>query len=535
MHKKYINLFLFINFIFTIYLFFFKQFNSNFLLISGDHYDGVASAILTSHWDSFFSGFSKWNTQFFFYPIKNSIGYTDSFFINGLFASIFRIFNLDIFLSFEFSNIIIKSLGFISMYYLLCKFYKSYLINICLASTFTLYSPGIMAGHPQLYTVAFAPFLTLLLLKAIKFFKNNKKKSIIFFTIAFLFLGMWLMTNFYMSFYYLLFLLFVLILFLITFKKLNKILFFLNKNKIYLFFIILIGFLTIIPFLITYLPIYKETNGFSLIENFEYTQKPFDLINFGEGSLLWGNFYSYIKLNYKIFQDGEHIVGYPFFFLLLFLIGGINVCLIIKKNLKEKLIFILFLSSIFFLFLVTRFGSFSLWITLCKIIPGASSARVAARIFIFLTFPMTIIIASYLNVLQSYFNNKFLIFIICIALIFEQFNTKPYVFLNRLISLNTVNNISKEYKNCETFFLVNPAGWEGHSYYEASVPAMLIAESLHIPTLLGISSASVKDYNLYYTPDKEFETRVINYAKKHQVTNLCKYDLKENKWSNLSF
>ena len=251
----------------SIYLFFYKQFNSNFSVLFGDPYDGVIEAVLVGHWYKVVSLIHHWNQPFFFYPHEDTLGYNDSYLIYGLLSLPFRFMGINILTTQEYVHVIVKAMGFFSMVWLLNAITaKKSFINFFGAALFVLMiNSSNQADHGQLLSVAFSPLLFGIALKAITSIGDRDKKFILWgalFSIAYV---AWLLTSFYMAWFFGLFCILVFLVALavdyssITFgmRELAK-----NK-KLQSVFLGIFFLVCTIPFLLIYIPKLDQTGGHS--------------------------------------------------------------------------------------------------------------------------------------------------------------------------------------------------------------------------------------------------------------------------------
>ena len=81
----------------------------------GDLGDARLSVTIYEHWWRVFRGFENFNSTLFFYPAKETLGLTDSFFFPGTMHSFFRLFGFSIINSWYFANLILLFLGIVGI------------------------------------------------------------------------------------------------------------------------------------------------------------------------------------------------------------------------------------------------------------------------------------------------------------------------------------------------------------------------------------------------------------------------------------
>ena len=100
-------------------IFFRAQFTSGFDKIGGDNGDGRLAVVLHEHWLEVFRGHVSWTSPPFFFPVKGTFGYSDTYLLNQLFYTPLRLAGLDQFLALEWTLVLMSVVGFVGMFVLL--------------------------------------------------------------------------------------------------------------------------------------------------------------------------------------------------------------------------------------------------------------------------------------------------------------------------------------------------------------------------------------------------------------------------------
>src|SRR4051812_36857890 len=139
---------------------------NGFTRMWGDHLDGGIEATILEHWYNVVRGYSHWSQTNYFYPATRTIGYNDGYFLYGLIHSVFRLLGLDIIISSQLTDIVLKSTGFISFYlFVRTAFFTCFAYAVLGAAIFTIGHATFMhAFHQQLLSVCFAPLVAWLLI-----------------------------------------------------------------------------------------------------------------------------------------------------------------------------------------------------------------------------------------------------------------------------------------------------------------------------------------------------------------------------------
>jgi hypothetical protein len=144
------------------------QILNGFTLLAGDRYDGAISTTILEHWYKVFRGKANWAEVNYLFPHLRSIANTDGYFLIGVAYAPFRFLGCDPFLASELTNIVIKCIGFVGMYWMSRRVFSLPFRWALLAAILFTLSNG-MTSHSsrsQLSAVALTPFMVLLLWNA---------------------------------------------------------------------------------------------------------------------------------------------------------------------------------------------------------------------------------------------------------------------------------------------------------------------------------------------------------------------------------
>lgn len=540
--------FLVVFFLIIISILFHVQIQSNFGILTGDRFDGLIENNLLHHWFNTFTGKSNWKTVGYFYPYLDTLGYNDGYFIYGVIYSFYKMLGFDIFVSAELVNITLKAIGYFS-FYLLCyrslklKFWYSFIG----AAIFTLAnSLVVQSGHAQLLSLAFAPLLTYFIFNYILnlFFVDDKKKAVIYGSLSGLLLSGWLITTFYMAWFYIFFFIttFVVFLFFFAFNKKQLPKIEINKkiSVVAVIFPMVVFLISIIPFLIVYLPKMGETGGHAMASILAYAPSLGNILNPGNDNLLFGVVAKYIYSTYfpEVNRVGEFNIGFPPIILLLTLYSLYFFAKAKLSSLRNIFTVSISVSIIISLLFILKVNGHSLWEVIWHVVPGAKGMRVTARYALFIIFPLSLFAALFLAQLESKLP-KFLLIILSLVLIIEQINFATNQGLERSVQMAFINSVPQPPSSCASFFVTGQRPGEypidpSHNtlnLYPHNVDAMFISEYFGLRTINGFSSFNPKDWDFKLGPQSTYVARVFNYAKKHNIEQgLCEYDLYSSKW-----
>lgn len=516
-----------------------KSFSTGFNLTTGDGYDGVIENVIATHWYWVLRGARFWNETGYFYPVSNTLGYNDSYFLYGIISAIFRLIIDNQFIAVELAHITIRGIGYWSFYRLSRYLNISRGASICGALVFSIFHNTTNTGHAQLLLVGVSPLFAYLTIKALsnikqqKFYKYALLSSLVY--------GAMALTGFYITYFTTLFTITTIIFFSILNRGAWKHVFSKElaiKIAAWLVFI-LVG---ILPFLYVYLPKLKETGGHPITEISKHLPKLQDLVNISDNTFVWGsNLSSFFSKAGVPFGSGELKMGFSLIFFLLFIVASIFLFSSKKFKIEKYKPFwhAIIFSTMFWLFAIVNYSNWSLWAYIYSYIPGGKGLRVVSRIYIFMALPTTLIIFKFLDFLWSNYTDvkkKVFMALIVFLIILEQINTSPFVALDVNEQISFLKDLPPPPADCKSFYANNPSGFKFgdpdiDSFYRVNVRSMLVSSFFNLPTITGIASFAPPEWDFAYEPSKTFDDRVMNYVhKKNILDNLCVLDIKNRVW-----
>ena len=270
---------------------------SHFRRIAGDTLDGMLALAIEMHWGHVFNGTALgWRTTNYFFPIRDTLGYNDSFFLHGTLLALVRFCGADILLGLQVVDWSFRAIGFVSMWVLArrCFDWPS-LVNVLAATLFVTancYYPNATV-HAQFLACNLLPLL--ILLQAESFRAAAGGATYRFALLAAIFaalMGALLITSYYVSFFFILADALVLILYVsilcpspLTFVSA------LRRWGGHAAMQLVLLALCCVPFLMIYLPKAAETGMHPFYEIALFSLRPTDVINVGPYNLLWSHFY----------------------------------------------------------------------------------------------------------------------------------------------------------------------------------------------------------------------------------------------------
>ena len=530
-------------------IFFRTQILTHFRIVFGDRADGLIEISILEHWKNVFLGVSPWMRTLFFYPARDTLGYNDGYFIYGVIFSIWRAIGINPFISSDFTNITIKTIGFLSFFLVSLRIFRCPpLIGVLFSMIFTLTnSTYVNSYHAQLLSVSFAPLITILTYEFIKTAPlNNLKSYSIGFCLA-IFFDSWLISTFYTIWFFvygssICFLIFLILNIKNTylFHKFYRWLKLSFIPVIITIFILIIG---IIPFWHVYHFTSRAVGMHPLSEVKSYLPSLIDIINVGPNNIVYGRFIIFLSslLGDSLPLQGEKVMGFPLGILILSTIFITKT--IINRKLENKIITSLVIGIPISWIITVNFRGHNVWWILYKYFPGAIAVRVISRYELFLSFPLTIFAMlgfSYLFRKKITLSYVFMGTVISGFLIAEEVNRGWPLGLMPNLEMSRLQQIGAPPKNCKVFYVINSRNGEMYgdagtdSVYGNNVDAMIIAEYFKTPTINGTDSFNPPNWDINGYRFPEYTKKIDLYINKNKIENVCSLDLYNMNWRNLS-
>jgi len=522
---------------------------TGFAYTTGHELDGIIATSLIEHWWNVFRGEAHWATVNYFAPHSQTLGYNDGYLLFGVIHSLFRLLGADPFLAAEFAIWGLRAIGFIAFWGLAHRALNlPFWAALAGATLFTLSSSAyLQSQHIQLLSISLAPLLAWWLINAwSQFYKGSIIQGYSYAFSAILLYALWLLSAFYMAWFFALFS-------LILIATTSSLAWPLVKNGLVhsitspwrtrLLVITVAGAIAALPFLWIYLPKVRETGGHSFESALTFMLTPGDLLNIGEHNILWGWLFSQWKAALDLNPDNNHelLVGFPPIFLLgTLLIGG---WLLLRHRHQHPLWASLALACFVSLILIVRVGDISLWWFIWQGVPGANGLRAVARYAIFLMLPLCLLWSFTLPHLARYYSVA-----LCLPLVAwlwaEQLTLNINAEVPRSSYLQDTTNASAPPAQCNQFFVTNRRDSDRHidtatlfgNLYPHNVAAMYFSEFWNLRTLNGFSTFNPPKWDFAYLPEDSYRYRVRDYVAHHEmVDGLCSFDLSALTWNTTPF
>jgi len=516
------------------YLAFRVQINSDFSFLLGDGYDGVIEGVIVNHWAHVFMGQSAWTQVGYFYPVNGTLGYNDSYFLYGVLSFFFKTIGFDHFLRVELTHITIRAIGFLAMLALVRQFITSNALAVFSAVVFTVSIASSNSPHAQLLMISIVPLYCFILIKLWN--AQTPRASYAWALGAAVLYGAMAMTAYYVLYFMTLWLLFFMLIAVGLNKGFGEA--FQGHRLKAIPLAVVLHFLFLLPFLLVYLPKLQETGGQNYQVTFNFIGDAWEVINVGDGSLLWGaRLNNLLRQHGMAMRPGELSHGISPILFMTFVLASL--CFYTSKIQIKSFAGVIWLTTLSLMICTIKVGDHSLWSTIYHYVPGAKGVRVVSRIYLVVDFSMILFIAMVASSAwqRSRAIGRWLMSCIFLLLVLERIDTVPPVALSRTEYLKITSRIQQPPPQCKSFYVVRPEGYEIKNpdidkVYKVNVYAMLMSSILNFPTINGIATFIPPGWDLSYEDIDTYRQRVTRYADKNNLQkNLCEYDAENAAWS----
>jgi hypothetical protein len=510
--------------------------------IVGDLGDSRLISLILEHWYKVFCKKEAIRDLSMFYPVKNTLGYSDALFLLSLPYSVLRASGINWLTAYQMTLISIHLFGGICLAWFLKESLKlplwACVIGLIIGNFSNSYFVKI--GHTQFVTHSFVPLLFIFLKNFCDSFSQHlQNKRMIWGILSIFYFGGIISTSFYVGFFSAFFLLIVNIVVAAYLLKNNpgnfrKAIEIIKTYKFEILTYILTGIVVLLPFVWIYLPVYKEMGARSWNAVAAYSPYWYDFFNVSTTNLIWH------------FPDTpyELQVGYPLITGVILIISCVYYfrqstadspsLAKIKMNFYMTLGFSFGIAIISLLLLKTNIlgeNGFNLWFFVWLLIPGASAIRALARFNQFLSLPAGIVIAYFLteriNVVNKLY--KVGICIILVAIFFlEHQNTGKMSYWSKSQINSYLDKVSAPPEDCESFLLVNNIS-SANAVYQ--LDAWTIANKYNLNTINGYSGQFPKNWMFIWDMDSNRNySDVLRWIDEHNLENVYLLDYKNNNW-----
>lgn len=530
--------------------FFFRNVIGNTKLF-GDDGDGLLTTLITEHWFHVFKGEARLTELGFFYPIENTLAFSDMFLGFGIIHSIYRLLGMNVFIAYKWTLITVHVIGTISCFYLLKRTLKvSHFWAMFGTMAFSFSNAYAQAlAHTQLVAISLVPLAGIF---AVGFFNNlaNRRRRNVCAYLTILTLVMILYTAWYIAFFSALFVAIVLVVWIIVSRAnglspIGAIRDFYRTVRFDLLGYVIAFAALCAPFIYLEFTVARTYGSWNYDGVIHYLPEFIDIINVSRANWALGGAMEALQLDSRNIAVGEVDMGFALILLGLFIGFTILTVKHTDKALNQEgrgflmLCRIIGIAVIVNMLLPIRLSSngVSLWWFVYSIFPGGSSIRAVGRIFLFLSVPMAIITA----VMGDYFwktgsedgRKRTIAKGIALLLLFllnirtegasSSFDAEK--------KMDRLANVAVPPKDCEVCYLL-PDEENKRLEAFAQLDMYMIADHFKLFTINGYTGVIPEECrDIYRLYNEGYESAVAKWITNHSLKNVYSYDTSKNIWT----
>ncbi|MCH8314214.1 MAG: hypothetical protein IID17_14665 [Nitrospinae bacterium] len=534
---------------------------SGFRLLPGDFGDARLIAFLTSHWRMVFTGQADWLSPIMFYPLTGHLGYTDTVVLFGLPHALLGSVGVSSFTSIQIMLIVFAGIGFAFTAILLRQrfalpHWACALGGALFTTANNIYLKG---GHLQMYAVYLVPLFLYWISGLAIALRAGDRGALMRNGIC---LSIGLPVLMYHSFYIAWFLAFLALLYMAVLAWRTP----LAAIRVWLvetgcrhgrdlLKLAAIFVLSLIPFLVTYMPVVMEFGGRPSGEVKFYQPKAIDILNVGRENLLWGRAVKhYIPIEGR--NVGEVWTGFGLFTLFTFLV---SLFFLRRSNrlgepkeaaerfIEEKRqssgldIAVMGVAVLVCWVLVFNIDGIFLWKYVHRLVPGASAIRAVGRIQLLVNLPVIIIGLCGLVRLVTYArtvaksSTKWILFalvgLLCVGLLAEQYNLRNHSSLDVVDTWRETMAFPPPPAQCQVFYVAPPFPKNRLPWWKIQIDALMLAQRFGVPTVNGYNGQFPKGWGLMNVYAHNYESKVADWLLANGVKKtVCALKMGDKVW-----
>lgn len=518
---------------------------SHLRLIGGDPLDGMLAMGIELHWTNVLDGTAiGWRTTDYFFPIRDTLGYNEGFFLHGIFLDAVMRFGIDAFAGIVVVDWIFRLIGFVAMWILGRRYFAWPAFISALAAALFVMSNAYYendSGHSQFLACYLLPILVALQFEIVRGVLSSSDRRILIAGALFsIILGSLLITCFYVSFFFILTdlvvssLYFALTVFKGDIAKLRQVAW---RARMPLGISAMFLIIGVVPCLLIYGPKALETGMHPLSDISPFALNPWDIFNVGPYNVLWGHLLnvtlSHITPAWSGTMEAQSAAS-PVVFLLFF-VGGLMAVKSYWNSRRQVLAASAWLACMVLLFITIKWPYIGWpWLHLYPWIPGASAVRVVSRIQLVLILPILCVACDLLAKAWRQESRKQIILILSLLLVVEQVNDAPVYNMDRPTELALLAAVPPPPAGCKAFYAENSGpGPDIDGIYRHNVDSMMIAERFALPTVNGFATFTPTNWNLLHPDLQTYLPAVRHWIAMNKVgVDVCGLNFKTDVWTD---
>lgn len=515
-------------------------FHRDFFLSGGEQLqgglaDGRLTSFIATHWlDPWRWG--SWQDAGMFYPLTETIGYSDWLLVHGMLASPFVLTGLESELAFQWALITLTALGYTGMVVALRVGPRlPWLWSAVPAFVFAFGNNMFVAmEHPQLAPIALLPWLAALLIWAWR--AKRRWSALALGTGAGALLGLLLVSAFYV-FWFIALASALVVAIVLIWSPLRRIALSNVRQLVWILGGLVLGTM---PFLLWSAPVFLNALALGSGQRSEadilfWSLSPKDFINVSSGNLVWGWLITALypeDLWWRSQPSEWAYAATPLFMLVVFL--ALFAAWKTRRPWQrwEYLALLTVIVGLLLLLALLRIGPFFPWAWISQI-PGATAIRALGRLELVSTFLLAfgtpILLWHWFTKRRRPRWARFALSIAVIALLVEQVNVFP-MHNHDLARYRVLEAIDQPPSTCQTFVITQPLIPDDPSP-PIQIDAMLMSRMTGVKTLHGYTGIEPPGWNLTNPWEADYRARVLDRIDQFDAQDFtCGLDLADGRW-----
>lgn len=515
-------------------LYFYRGFFfTRFTYVQGDPADGRLTSFLGTHWlDPFRWG--SWQDTGMFYPLTETIGFSDWMFLNGMLSAPFAVLGIADEVAFQWSLIVLSLIGYASMVLLLRRGPGvGWPLSIVAGLVFVFGNNVYVASeHPQLAPVVLLPLLALLTLTAWRRASHRFWWALL----PGLLLGLILVTAFYIFWYVLLasaVLGLVGFLYAPTRHQLRS-----HATRIG---ILVAGIVAgTLPFIAVTAPVYLAALDLgegqrSTADILYWSLSPKDFGNVSTANAAWGWLIDLVYPEAQWWRAEPSEWAYapsPLVWIGVFVSLALAIAGRHRLTLWAHVAVVGLLAGVVLELLLLRIGPFFPWAVVAEL-PGATAIRALGRLQLVATFLFIIGGAIIFHWWWQQREHRRLVHVaaafVLVALVLEQVNLAPMQ-KNGPDRRDALQATPSPPAQCLTFVVIRPTSPVDLSP-PTQIDAMLVSRSTGVKTMHGYTGIEPPGWNLTNSWEPDYRSRISDRISQFDAQEItCGLDLGSRTW-----
>ncbi|MDQ0316434.1 hypothetical protein [Amorphus orientalis] len=520
--------------------------------VSGDLYDGRIYIAVLEHWFGVVSGDHSPLSPPYFYPYPYTLSFGDGLVVAGLIYAVPRAVGFDPFVSYEISNAVICSIGFVGAYAVARRLLGVSIVFALFAALVALLANSltIRSVHAQLLFAAFFPIGILLVWPLFLGLTSSGGRSprstgtMLAAVGAVVFFFVWAMTSFYSLFAFVLFTLVVMATAMIADPALRGRVWQALRRPSPALIVLAAGFAVAA---VAVFALYSQSghSGHSVSGMWHGARPVIELINVGGSNWIWGDLMGPL-MGLSETANPNDPYGFSPVFLAAFLLCTVWLVIACRRDRptvdgagadRRVLALGLAAGAVVLGLCAVRIGGFALFQPLFVAIPGGSAIRLPVRFLLFAG-PVVALVTAY--GLDAAARRGWVPALAAVAvavfILLEQGHDESTLRLDRHAEQAFLESVPEPPEGCRSFYVyeprVGPFGNEAMDrYYSHGVDAMLLGSYLRLPTVNGMATFTPVGWTLAGPFEPDYLDRVAAYAERHGISDgQCGLSLKESRW-----